>query len=951
MNSIRATIAALAISLLGCQPAPSEPPLLLPGLAPFLQEDRREVDAWLSSASVREKLAQLLVLQVEGQLQGDMAQVLGNEDFGGLMLKQSRINDFPAWRQARRRVYGLPTPFLALPLGQLANNVFEDGYPLPPWSVLQAVADEELQQRFQISYLQQALGLNLSWLSLPAYRSEGALVLPPLSEAEPQARFVNQLNAYHILPIAAPFADPLLLSQDMSLERDRRLAYHEHLIEAGLGGFWLSQAALGGEMPNFNTARLFRQELRFDGLLIAEADRARQFPNLLAADVDVWVIAPDLREQALGFLEEAYRSGTLSQADLDSKVRRVLLARQWVVCQYCTVPPIVAASEALLFQEKTADQHIDSLLVDYFRAPAWPYWRRLAYESSLVLAANPDQQVPLPVDEGAWSLLVLPNTAFDADFSASVEQYVQVQRLANWTAATQARRLIVVLDDYALSAGEGARLRALRETGASVAVVNLGRPENLQHISRDLAVVQVFGRSTMERELSAQLLFGGIAAKGRLPLTYSPEFLIGQGARTEAVRLSPGLPEQVGIAPERLVGIDAIVRSAISEQAIPGAQVLVAKDGKIVYSKALGHHTYEQAQPVRLDDLYDVASITKVATTSLVAMKQYEAGAFKLQDRLLSHLDLPRKSTLRKLNIRSLLTHQSGLQPHMPVIPYLLARDEANDDCSQFFCQLDSPEFAIPVADSFFFATLYYDKIWQDMQQLRGRRTRYRYSDVNFVLLQRLLETKGGAGLDSLAKSGFYEPLGLRHACFRPLASVGLDRIVPTENDYRWRHQQVHGYVHDETAALLGGVAGHSGLFSNTEELAVLFQMLLNGGEYGGKRLLKAETIDLFTSDRHGNHRGLGFDKPKPEDIKSEKFPEGISEETFGHTGFTGTCAWADPEAGLIYLFLSNRIYPDRSNNKLFQRRVRERIHEVIYDALGTFEPVWPELSLAEQPI
>ena len=324
-------------------------------------------------------------------------------------------------------------------------------------------------------------------------------------------------------------------------------------------------------------------------------------------------------------------------------------------------------------------------------------------------------------------------------------------------------------------------------------------------------------------------------------------------------------------------------------------------------------------------------------------MKLYEEGAINPNARLRNQMALPRTSRLRNLTVKKLMTHQSGLQPHMPVVPYLLYRDMENADCSRYFCDHPSDTFAVQVANAFYFDKRYIRKIQEDVNRLRPR-NRYRYSDVNFILMQQLVEEKAGAPLDSFTAAHFYNPLGLQHTGFRPLLWKDSSEIVPTQYDRRWRHQLIHGYVHDETAALFGGVAGNAGLFSTAEDLAVVFQMLLNGGTYGGERYLESKTIEYFTSARHGNYRGLGFDKPEAKTIKSGKFPEQIGKAAFGHTGFTGTCAWADPDQGLTYIFLSNRIYPDTKNRKLFEKRVRERIHQVIYDALDTYVPEMPEI-------
>jgi CubicO group peptidase (beta-lactamase class C family) len=280
----------------------------------------------------------------------------------------------------------------------------------------------------------------------------------------------------------------------------------------------------------------------------------------------------------------------------------------------------------------------------------------------------------------------------------------------------------------------------------------------------------------------------------------------------------------------------------------------------------------------------------------------------------------------------------------MPIAPYLLYRTQDNAACDSFFCKNNSGPYTVPVADEFYLAENYIDTIWKkvDKTNYRGPR-RYRYSDVNFMLVQRIVESHLEEGMDDFLNKEFYYPLGLRRNMYNPLDAYAKEAIIPTQNDYRWRHQQVHGYVHDEAAALFGGVGGNAGLFSTAEDLAVIFQMLLNNGHYGGKQYLDETTVKLFTNTYHGNHRGLGFDKPTSGSRSA--YSRSASPETFGHTGFTGTCVWADPKHDLIFVFLSNRIYPNVNNRALFKEQVRERIHEVVYDALDTYKVSFPVLD------
>lgn len=277
------------------------------------------------------------------------------------------------------------------------------------------------------------------------------------------------------------------------------------------------------------------------------------------------------------------------------------------------------------------------------------------------------------------------------------------------------------------------------------------------------------------------------------------------------------------------------------------------------------------------------------------------------------------------------------LQANMPIARYYNNKDSIVDDCNQFFCKNENDEYSIKIVDEMFFNRKWVDSIWFTIDHLKvKRRGRYKYSDVNFNLIQRVLEKKTNQPLDEFLENNFYKSLNLRRTAYRPLEKFKSKHIVPTEKDNRWRGKLLRGYVHDESASLLGGVAGNAGLFSNTNDLGIMFQMMLNGGVYGEQRYLDQKTIKQFTSANYGNHRGLGFA------VKGRRGANSISssatKRTYGHTGFSGTCVWVDPENELIFIFLSNRIHPRKANTKLYRNQVRRRIHDVIYKSLDTYK-------------
>ena len=944
MRKTTVILSLLGIVLWGCQPTAEAPEYHLPGRAAFLQQDDSLALRTVAGMGLEEKLQQLLILSIS---EADAArQPADYAHFGGYELRRMPLAVWRAWQEQAASNSVFPLLKAGAPAVWPANTV-SGAVALPDLAGAQSVQEEGLRQRLKTTYAEQqrSLGFRLAYWLNPALCS----LKQPLSRNEKTqlARTINHWTEQQFLAVAGPFKAGGLLRVDTTLAYRERLSALEAAVAAGLAGVHLSSDLLSAAANPALIRSFFRQQLQFGGLLLAPVEERSQMDDWLAADADAFVVKPAQVEAMMNFLRAAYRKGDLSKARLNDKVRRLLLARQWSKPlqppkEKAGTPPLKAA-----LYSTTANGEPPALAPSaYFGTSDWVYWKERLAASSLVLAANPNERIPL-ASSVPLALYEQPDVPWSTAFRQTLSRYVDVRSIADITGVRASETLVAVLRNTVLDSAFAQRLLHHARL-QPVVLVNLGQPGNLALLDTSLAVIQAFGAGDLEQSYAAQLLMGGWGASGRLPATFGPHFKAEQGERTQAVRLGYTSAYQAGIAPQKLVGIDAIVKSAIDGQAFPGAQLLVVKDGKVIYRKAFGHHTYDEQQLVSLHDYYDLASVTKVAATTLAAMQAYEQEDIHLNDRLREHLQLRRSSRLRKLRVEKLLSHRTGLQPHLPVIPYLLERGSDNANCEGYFCASASADFPIPVSDRFYFSRKHYDRIWNDMQGLRSRYTRYRYSDVNFVLLQRLLEAKAGMRLDSLVDQSFYQPLGLQRLTFLPLRSVPPQQIVPTENDHRWRHQLVHGYVHDETAALLGGVAGHAGLFGNADDLAVVFQMLLNGGVYGQQRFFEPETIERFTTASYGNHRGLGFDKPKRGEIGEGVFPEALSSATFGHTGFTGTCVWSDPEQQLTYIFLSNRIHPDRNNSKLFTMRVRERVHEVIYDALGSYEVGWPRLVAAQ---
>jgi CubicO group peptidase (beta-lactamase class C family) len=467
-----------------------------------------------------------------------------------------------------------------------------------------------------------------------------------------------------------------------------------------------------------------------------------------------------------------------------------------------------------------------------------------------------------------------------------------------------------------------------------VILVVFGNPYSLKYFDNISNILECYNEDPMTQQIAANALFGNFVLKGKLPITASSKSKFGDGAMIQPKHL-PKINniESIGLDENKLKKIDFIAQELIENGAAPSCQILVAKDGQIAYHKSFGHHTYEQVQPAKTSDLYDLASITKVAATTICLMKLYETGQLDLNKKVSDYLPRLKGSNKEHILLKNLLIHQAGLKPW---IPFYRATLENNKWSNTYYSEIKKGAFRIPVAKNLYMNEKYVDTIFQKIvASPLEPTTDYKYSDLGLILMTELIHKITGKTLDAFVAEKFYQPLGMNYTLFNPLTRVSENNIAPTEEDNYFRMQRLCGSVHDMGAAMLGGVSGHAGLFSNTGDLAILFQMLLNGGVYEGTRFLKSETIALFTSRQGGStRRGLGWDMKETDTQKTLNMSALAPISTYGHTGFTGNAIYADPDNQLIYIFLSNRTYPNADNDKLIKGDYRPRIQTAIYEAM-----------------
>jgi len=693
---------------------------------------------------------------------------------------------------------------------------------------------------------------------------------------------------------------------------------------------------------------LLRDELGYGGLIITDAMEmkgvTRHSPpgeaEVLAIEAgNDMICLPSNPRTVYKKLRAAVRSGRISSADLEFHVKKILSLKYKVGLHQFNHSNIKANKS-------------------FTSRPEWEISTEQIFEKSITCLANKDNKIPVRrVGQGLFGALSI-GANDPTDFTDQLKKYTTILdfNVDKYFQSNSSKDMLLNLEsmdlvfvgihglsnspknNYGLSRATVDFLRELQKR-TQIVVVVFGTPYVLDNLDFLEHLVVAYENRPMAQRIAAQMLFGARPITGKLPVS-AGIYEEGMGLHIpDMKRLAWSIPESVGLSRDSLARIDDLVAELMEEKAAPACQILVARQKKVVYHKAFGKHTYESNSSTLLSDIFDVASVTKVAATTLAIMRLFDQGKIDLKAPLAKYLPEAVGTNKENLKILDIMSHRAGLKPWIPFYKNTLTKSVTGSaiPSATYYRQEVKGRYDVTVADRLFMEKNYVDSIYQRIlaSPLR-RKGQYKYSDLGLILLARVVHSIDGRPLDKFVEEEFYEPMGLKRTGFNPIErSISPSSIVPTEYDDYFRMQMLRGYVHDMGAAMLGGVSGHAGLFTNTQELAAIFQMLLNEGVYGGERFLRSKTIKLFTQRVPGaSRRGIGFDMKQLNTNKSPNLTESASSATFGHLGFTGIAAWADPEEELIYLFLSNRTYPSMSNKTLAKNNYRKRIHEAIYRAI-----------------
>ena len=758
----------------------------------------------------------------------------------------------------------------------------------------------------------------------------------------------------------------------------------------------------------------------FEGLLIYKITHNESISYEIMKKSDLFMFGSNDYDSFISFRESLIKQ--LKPSDIRKRLKKYLYAVLW------TMQPRPTTDVYMVQKIKHRD-----------------LYERIFSELTLLLLKNDNDLIPISNINSKIHILNLTKTDI-LDFKETISFYNENYSYSKINIQNKPRiiipdktELLIILSDSSL-VGFTSYLNNQLKKHTETVLVHFGSVyQDLLALEAN-SVIIANNLHDYNQTYSAQLVFGGVAASGRIAYHLNDSISYNYGLKTLKTRLKYSIPEDAGLCRESLTKIDSIVNAAITSTTFPGCQVFVAKNGTVVYNKSFGYHDYSRRKPVRNSDLYDIASITKIAATSLAVMKLTEEKKLDLnektgkyfKDTYIDYGNIPAdtiisfdtisifgksKTQLQEMfkdindtvhlndtlvivqnivflratprynifqvPVRRLLMHQSGISPSLPILPYLFYRKTYTDLANQYILDKDTinnsalvnntfldtllgfdnqidmlfPELKdlssieidqlafnyffsrrrikdsadIQITDKMYLRNHFGDSLYKNIKRLKiYSRAVTEYSCMNMILMQMIVDSINKKDIDRYLKEEFYSDLGMLRTSYNPLKYFSRDNIIPTEDDRLWRKQLIHGTVHDPSAAILGGISGNAGLFSTASDLGILGQLWLNRGIYGGKRYLNPLTVDYFTGDQPENYRGLGFDRAKKNGVHAIS----ASPSTYGHLGFTGCCMWVDPENEIVFVFLSNRIHPRSSNFKLISNKVRQRIHQAVYDAV-----------------
>lgn len=959
----------------------------------YEQTDKEGMTRWVDSVYTKmtldEKVGQLFMPIVEpnSSWKGRISGYIRNQKVGGLLFSKGTLAQQADITNYAQQLADIPL-LISLDGEWGLSMRLADAPKYPRNMIIGAIQDEEIVKLYgkEIARQCREMGIHVNFSpSLDVHSNPKNPIIGtrsygenPVNTAKKGIAYAKGLEENGVMSVAKHFPGHGDTSEDSHktlptiphnrerLEQIELFPFHEY-INAGLSGMMtghlnvpaLQTKGMPASLSPEVGIHLLKKEMGFTGLTFTDGMAMKGVSDQPEASIKALLAGNDIilgvvnQGKEFASVKKAVEDGTIPTSLLEEKVRKILSYKY-----------ILGANEFTPINTSTIHSKVN--------APSAEWIQRKIYNGAVTLLKNENELIPVRKLDQTRIAAVSIGAPADNTFHKYLKKYAPLTTFnAQSTAALSEIKALkeydlVIISIHSNNAVDAAALQQLTKDRKTILAFFTSpyRIDNFQASFNNTTATLIGYDATDFAQMSvAQGIFGGIGISGKLPVS-TTAIKEGTGLNTEKIRLGYSMPEETGLVSERFSEIESIAMEGIRQRAYPGCQILVAKDGVVIYEREFGKFDYGESPEVTDETVYDLASVTKATATLPAIMKLYDEKKIRLQDPLSKFVLETKGSNKANLTIRSLLLHETGVIAFIPY--YAAAIDEKSYSGSLFGKQSaiyharyagswgrtdykflpelistrESEQFYLPVAKGLYASNKMHDKLLKEVIDTPlSRKGSYRYSCLNFMLLKEAVESVSGTDLDTYVKQNFYYKLGASTTTFQPLKHIPIERIPATENDPFFRKQHVRGYVHDEGAALFGGISGNAGLFSNANDLAKLYQMWLNGGEYGGERYLSEETVRLFTTTKSSiSRRGLGFDKPDPTNSRYSPTSPGTPIGVYGHTGFTGTSFWVDPTHNMIYIFLSNRVNPSRTPNRFSTLSIRERIQEELYHALKTIK-------------
>ncbi|HNW50019.1 MAG TPA: glycoside hydrolase family 3 N-terminal domain-containing protein [Prolixibacteraceae bacterium] len=963
--------------------------LLFANDPPFLNESAQWADSVLSKMTLDEKIGQLMMVTSKPWLgdeqKANILEAIEKYKVGGVLFLKSSPYELAGLANDYQKASGVPL-FIALDAENGLSFRMDSVISYPNLIALGATHSDSLIYRMGREVGQQCreLGINVDFAPVgdvnsnpenPVinYRSFGENVQ---RVARKSCLLASGLQDERILVTIKHFPGHGNTSTDShvtlpKIDRDYRqldsidFIPFKMCIENGVNGIMSAHI----QLPEIDKTKrpatlskkimtdILRDSLHFKGLVFSDGMNMKGITmysgegnaavEAFKAGVDVieFVLNPDKVAKSV---KKAIQSGYLTEKMIDEKCHRVLLAKKWVGLDHYQ-PTLL------------------SNLGERIRKPSAQLTSRLLTEQSLTVIQNNDSLLPLRRLDTLKIASFSIGSAQETDFQKGLDRYTSVDHYSIAADATpiELAKVLNDLQNYNLVivGVHGTRLTPSKRYSITdnqllavqkicerhrVILTFFSNPYSLALYSgmeNADAIVVGYGETPNSQDLASQLIFGAIGTNATLPVSVNEKFPAGFGVELKGSdRLKYTLPEEVGIDSRLLQRtIDSLANIGLSEKMFPGCQVLVAKNGKVVFHRAYGFLTYDTIEPVQENDLYDLASVSKISGPLPLLMKLYEDSVIRLDEPFSTYWLPFRKSNKENITLREILAHQAGLKSGISFHNQLLKEEENKG--IKIFSDAPSEEYPIRVSSNLYARKDCRQRLFDEIRDSGlSKEKKYVYSDLGFCLFPDLITRLTGVPYENYLYQNFFYPLGINRIMYNPYRHLPIAQIAPTERDDLFRKEQLRGFVHDEDAALLGGVSGNAGLFGNVNDLAKIMQFYLQKGHYGDCYFVSEKTFEEFNRvqfPRNNNRRALGFDKPYLDNKQrsaSDAYPApGVSPSSFGHSGYTGGFTWADPNDQLLYIFLTNRVYPTRENRKLIDSDFRSRLLQSIIDCENSF--------------